>query len=265
MGKSVSHNGRILVRIQNRQYSLDERRSDIERYVDTSPEKINSQGFLYKQVMVRKGAIRMDTVNTTTVRNGKRVNVWKMTMTAMLSAIAFILMFLDFSTPFMPNFIKMDLSELPALVGTFAMGPISGVVICLIKNLLHLFMTDTAGVGELSNFILGAAFVLPAGLIYKKWKGKKSAVFGALLGALLMALISIVSNYFIVYPVYYNFLPKETILAAYQAIFSGVDNILECLIIFNAPFTFVKGLFSVIITLVIYKPLSPFLKGNYRK
>lgn len=204
----------------------------------------------------------MDTVNTTNV---KRVNVWKMTMTAMLSAIAFILMFLDFSVPIMPGFIKMDLSELPALIGTFAMGPVSGVIICLVKNLLHLFMSSTGGVGELSNFILGAAFVLPAGLIYKKWKGRKSAVIGALSGALLMALISIVSNYFIVYPVYYNFMPEETILNAYQAIFSGVDNILECLIVFNAPFTFVKGLFSVLITLVIYKPISPFLKGNYRR
>jgi len=80
-----------------------------------------------------------------------------------------------------------------------------------------------------------------------------------------MALISILSNYFIVYPVYYNFMPEETIIAAYQAIFHGVDSILECLIIFNAPFTFLKGLFSVVITLVIYKPISPFLKGDYRK
>lgn len=204
----------------------------------------------------------MDTVSTTT---GKRVNVWKMTMTAMLSAIAFVLMFLEFSVPFMPEFIKLDLSELPALIGTFAMGPVSGVVICLIKNLLHLLMSTTGGVGELSNFILGATFVLPAGLIYKKWKGRKSAVIGALVGALLMALVSIVSNYFIVYPVYYNFMPKEAILAAYQTIFSGVDSILDCLIVFNAPFTFVKGLFSVVITLLIYKHISPFLKGNHRR
>lgn len=204
----------------------------------------------------------MDTVTTTAT---KRVNVWKMTMTAMLSAIAFLLMFLEFSVPVMPDFIKMDLSELPALIGTFAMGPLSGVTICLIKNLLHLLMSTTGGVGELSNFILGASFVLPAGFIYKRWRGKKSAILGALVGALLMALISIVSNYFIVYPVYYNFLPKETILNAYQKIFPGVKNILQSLIIFNAPFTFVKGVFSVLITLIIYKPLSPFLKGNYRK
>lgn len=190
------------------------------------------------------------------------VNVRKMTMTAMLSAIAFILMFFDFSVPFMPAFIKMDLSELPALIGSFAMGPVSGVVICLIKNLLHLLMSSIGGVGELSNFILGACFVLPAGLVYKKWKGKKAAFLGALAGAALMGAVSIVSNYFIVYPVYYNFMPQETILEAYQLIFPGVRNILECLVVFNMPFTFVKGLFSVIITLLVYKPLSPIIKGT---
>lgn len=190
------------------------------------------------------------------------VNVRKMVMTAMLSAVAFILMFFDFSVPFMPAFIKMDLSELPALIGAFAMGPVSGVVICLIKNLLHLLMSSTGGVGELSNFILGACFVLPAGLIYKKWKSKKAAFLGALAGAALMAAISIVSNYYVVYPVYYNFMPKETILEAYQLIFPGVSSIFESLVVFNTPFTFVKGLFSVIITLLVYKPLSPIIKGG---
>lgn len=195
---------------------------------------------------------------------GKQRDVWKMTMTAMLSAIAFVLMFLEFSVPIMPSFIKMDLSELPALVGAFAMGPVSGMMICLIKNLLHLFMTSTGGVGELSNFILGACFVVPAGLVYQKWRNKKSAAAGAVAGAVLMGIISIFSNYFIVYPVYYNFMPKETILTAYQMIFPGVKNMLQCLIVFNAPFTFVKGILSVAITMLVYKPLSPFLKGNYR-
>lgn len=202
-----------------------------------------------------------------TAREGKPkgrsgVNVRKLTMTAMLSAVAFVLMFLDFAVPFMPNFIKMDFSELPALIGAFALGPMSGVAICLVKNLLHLFMTTTGGVGELSNFILGASFVLPAGLIYKVKKGKKPAVLGALLGAFLMGAVSIVSNYFIVYPVYYNFMSEEAILSAYQMILPSVDSILECLVVFNAPFTFVKGLFSVVITVLVYKRISPILKGT---
>lgn len=201
---------------------------------------------------------------TKTKTDAAKVDIWKLTMTAMLSAIAFILMFLEFSVPIMPPFIKLDLSELPALLGAFAMGPVSGVMICLVKNLLHLFMTSTGGVGELSNFILGACFVLPAGLIYRRWKGKKSAIFGALAGAVLMAVVSIISNYYIVYPFYYNFMAKEAILEAYQAIFPSVTNILECLIVFNAPFTLVKGLLSVVITIFIYKHISPFLKGTYR-
>ncbi len=205
----------------------------------------------------------MSTRNSTAP--GKQRDVWKMTMTAMLSAIAFVLMFLEFSVPIMPSFIKMDLSELPALIGAFAMGPVSGMMICLIKNLLHLFMTTTGGVGELSNFILGACFVVPAGLVYQKWRNKKSAVAGAVAGAVLMGITSVFSNYFIVYPVYYNFMPKETILTAYQMIFPGVKNMLQCLIVFNVPFTFAKGILSVAVTMLVYKPLSPFLKGNYKR
>lgn len=190
------------------------------------------------------------------------VNVRAMTMTGMLSAIAFLLMFFDFSVPFMPSFIKMDLSELPALIGSFALGPVSGVAICLIKNLLHLMKTTTGGVGELSNFILGATFVFTAGMIYKHKKNKKSAIIGSLVGAVAMAVVSVFSNYYLVYPVYTKFMPLDAIIAAYQAINPNVDGLWACLICFNMPFTFVKGLFSVIITLLIYKRLSPIIKGT---
>ena len=110
----------------------------------------------------------------------KPVNVRYMTMTAMLSAIAFVLMMLEFSIPIMPSFIKLDFSELPALIGSFAMGPLCGVIICLVKNVLHLFITSTGGVGELSNFILGVAFVLPAGLLYKYKKTRTTALIGSI-------------------------------------------------------------------------------------
>ena len=204
----------------------------------------------------------MSTQTVTASNTEKRVNVRYLTVTAMLSAIAYILMFLDFSVPFMPGFIKMDLSELPALIGSFAMGPLCGVVVCLIKNVLHLFITTTGGVGELSNFILGVAFVLPAGLIYKHKKNRRTALIGSIAGALFMGIFSVVSNYFLVYPVYYNFMPQDVILAAYQAILPSVKNILQCLICFNMPFTIVKGLFSVVITFVTYKHISPILKGR---
>ncbi len=189
-------------------------------------------------------------------------NARTIAMTGMLSAIAFILMYLQFNVPLMPSFIAMDLSELPALIGSFAMGPVSGAVICLVKNLLHLMRTSTGGVGELSNFILGASFVITAGIIYKKKKTKQGAMIGSLIGAIVMAVFSVFSNYFLVYPVYTNFMPMEAIIAAYQAINPHVDSLLDCLIVFNMPFTFIKGMISVVITLLVYKRLSPIIKGS---
>ena len=187
-------------------------------------------------------------------------NIAKMAIVGVLSAIAYLLMFMEFSVPLMPVFIKMDLSDFPALIGS----PAGGIIIALIKNLLHLTVTSTGGVGELSNFILNAVFILPAGLLYKKKKSKKSACGGAVLGAILMALVSVVSNYFVVYPVYYNFMPADTILAAYQAIFPGVKSILQSLIVFNMPFTFVKAMISVVITFLVYNHLVPILTMNKR-
>ena len=192
----------------------------------------------------------------------KQFNARYVAVTGMLSAIGFILMYIEFSVPIMPVFIKMDLSELPALIGSFAYGPLCGVLICLIKNLLHMPVSTTACVGEFANFLLGAVFVGTAGLIYKKKKSKKNAAFAAALGAVLMGLLSIPVNYFITYPFYYNFMPKEAILGAYQVIIPAMKSILQCLICFNFPFTTVKGLISVAISLVVYKHLSPLLKGK---
>lgn len=203
-----------------------------------------------------------------TARRAKTINVRYMTMTAMLSAISFILMFLDFNVPLMPSFIQMDFSELPALIGAFAMGPVSGVVICLIKNLLHLMMSTTGGVGELCNFLLGAAFVIPAGYFYQKKKARKNALVGAFIGALSMAVFSVLFNNFLVYPIYYNFMPMETIIGAYKAAASVLkinftwNTMLPYLIAFNMPFTFIKGLADVLLTFLLYKHISPIIKGT---
>ncbi|MCR4694769.1 MAG: ECF transporter S component [Pseudobutyrivibrio sp.] len=203
------------------------------------------------------------TTNVTTEKKAKKVNVRNMTVTAMLSAVGFVLMFLDTAVPFMPSFIKLDLSELPALIASFALGPVYGVIVCLIKNLIHLLITNTGGVGEISNFILGAAFVLPAGLIYHHKKTKKNAVIGAIVGAICMGLISFPSNLYVVYPIYYNFMPKEVIIEAYNVISPvNLTTIGQCLIFFNVPFTILKGMLSAIITILIYQPLRPLLKGN---
>ena len=192
------------------------------------------------------------------------MNVRTITMTGLFGALSAVLMMFSFNVPLMPSFIKMDFSELPALIAAFSMGPISGMMVCLVKNLINLMFSTTGGVGELSNFILGCAFVVPAGLIYKKSKSKKSAFIGALVGDVFMAVFSVASNYFIVYPVYTMFMPMDAILGMYQAIYSGADTLLKALLIFNMPFTFIKGLCSVVITFIIYKHISPIIKGTHR-
>ena len=187
-----------------------------------------------------------------------------LTGTAMLGAVAAVLMYLEFPIPIMPAFVKLDVSELPALIASFAYGPVSGILVCLIKNLIKLPSTSTAAVGELFNFVMGALFVGVAGLVYKRNKTRKGAIIGALLGALVMAIVSVPYNYFIVYPAYvvmYH-LPLDAIIGMYQAINPSVDGLLACLLVFNLPFTFVKGALDAALCFLVYKPLSPILHGR---
>ena len=202
--------------------------------------------------------------DTMTMKRTK-FNIRTIAVTGMLGALATVLMFLEFPIPMLiPPFIKFDFSELPALLAAYAMGPVSGIAVCFIKYVFNLLLTQTGGVGELSNFILGVCFVLPAGLIYKRKKTQKSAMIGALAGAVLMSVVSVFSNYFVVYPVYTNFMPMQAILGAYQAINKNVKTLWDALIWFNMPFTFIKGMCSVVITFFIYKKISPILKGTNR-
>lgn len=195
-------------------------------------------------------------------KNNNRSKIRFIAVTGILSAASAILMMLSFSVPFMPSFIKMDFSELPALIASYCMGPLSGVLVCLIKNLINLPMTTTGGVGELSNFVLGCCLVLPAGLLYRYRKNRKFALIGALVGSLTMALVSLPSNYFVMYPIYTKFLPLDKIIGMYQAIFPGVNGLFSCLLIFNVPYTFLKGALDTLLTFLLYKRISPLLKGK---
>ena len=195
-------------------------------------------------------------MNKTTYKTRKLVTC------AMLGAVASVLMFFNFNVPFMPSFIKMDFSELPALLAAFSYGPAAGVTVCLIKNIVNLMSSSTGGIGELSNFMLGCMFVIPAGVIYKKFRSKAGAFAGALVGALSMATFSVITNYYIVYPVYTAFMPMDVIMGMYQAILPSANNLWQALVIFNMPFTFIKGMLNLVLCMMIYKPLSPLLKGS---
>lgn len=200
----------------------------------------------------------------TKVERTKVNRVRMITVTGIMSAFATVLMFLDFSVPIIPSFIKLDVSELPALITSYAFGPICGVAVCLVKNLIHLFATSTMGVGELSNFIHGAVFVFVAGMFYKHRHNRKFAFIGAVSGDVAMAALSFFINYFFVYPIYIKVLgmPEPAILGMYQAILPSVDSLAKAILIFNVPFTFVKGMISVGITFSTYPKLSPILKGR---
>ena len=156
-----------------------------------------------------------DTVSTT-----RTSTTHKIVVTAMLSAVAFALMFIEVPIPaLIPSFVKMDISDLPELLGAFALGPVYGSIICLLKNLLHILIkgTSSGGAGELCNFLLGVFFVVPAGALYQalkpkdtanmtrqevKAKGLKAAIIGSLVGTIVMAVASVPLNYFVTYPIY---------------------------------------------------------------
>lgn len=185
------------------------------------------------------------------------------TVTAIMSAVAAVLQLLEFPIPFLiPTFIKFDFSELPALIASFSMGPLSGVLVCLIKNVVKLLTSASGGIGELANFLIGMFFVGTAGLIYKYNRTRKGALIGCLAGSLAMALMSLPINYFITYPFYSKFMPIDTIVQMYQEINPNVNGLLACLIVFNIPFTFLKGAADSVITFLIYKYISPLIKGR---
>ena len=188
----------------------------------------------------------------------------KLTVTAMLSTVAFLLMFIEFPVPaLIPAFVKLDISDLPELLAAFSLGPLYGVLVTFLKNLLFVVLhgTSSAYVGELFNFIMGAVFSFSAGFLYQRNKSRKGALLGAVVGALLMAALSVPLNYFVVYPAYvvcYK-LPLDAIVGMYQAIRPSTDGLLECLLVFNMPFTFFKVVLDVALCFLIYKPLSPLL------
>ena len=197
------------------------------------------------------------------VKKTSKIRLRYVAVCGMLTAVSVVLQLFEFPLPFLiPEFIKMDFSDLPALLASFSMGPLYGVLVSLLKNLLHLTQTTTGGVGEFANFMVASVFVYTAGKFYKGDKNRTTALRGSISGAFVAAVVSVPINYFVTYPVYYNFIPEEAILGMYQALLPWVKTIFTSLMVFNAPFTLVKGLLTTALAFAIYKPLSPIIKGE---
>lgn len=193
--------------------------------------------------------------------NGKKMSLSVMIKVSLLAVIGLILMFLEVSIPIFPVFLKLDLSDLPAMIAGFAFGPLAGIATELIKNMLHLFRTTSGGVGELANFLVGSALVAPAAMIYLKNKTKKGAFIGMAVGTVCMVIVGVLANKFIILPFYAKIMPLEAIIdMAAQANPSIVD--MNSLILFAiAPFNFLKGLGISVITAMIYKYVHRLLQG----
>ncbi len=189
-------------------------------------------------------------------------NVRMLTMTAVLSAIAFVLAFFEFPVPLSPSFARMDLSDLPALIGAFAYGPAAGILIELIKNALQLLSSSTGGIGELANFIMGSSFVAAAGLIYKFHKTKRTAMLACLLASIVMGIVAAIVNYFILLPVFEAFMPLDQLITSFGEFIPFIKTKLD-VVLFNAfPFNLLKGIGISIVTMLLYKRITPVLKGS---
>lgn len=186
-----------------------------------------------------------------------------MTKIAILTAISAVIMLFEFPLPFAPGFYELDLSEAVILMGGFAMGPLAAAIMELLKNVLNFFFngTITAGIGELANFVMGCALVVPASLIYKYKKTLKGAVLALISGTVSLVIIGCFVNYFIMIPAYVALahFPMDAIISQGTEANSLVKN-LETLIIFAvAPFNLVKGIACSLINLLLYKRLSHIL------
>lgn len=177
----------------------------------------------------------------------------------MFGALAGVLMVFELPLPFIaPSFYGLDVSEVPVMVGTFALGPLAGAVMEVVKVLVKLVLkpTSTGFVGELANLTFGCCMVVPAGLIYKYRKTKKGAMTGLMVGTVLFTVVGVIGNALVMLPFYSNFMPLDTIIAAGAAINPAISNIWTFAVICVGPFNLVKGIVVSLITVLVYKRVS---------
>ena len=204
----------------------------------------------------------MNTVSIEKSRKTAVLSVRTISMTAMLSAVAYLLAFVEFPVPLSPSFARMDLSDLPALIGAFAFGPLSGLLIELVKNTLQLLTTSTGGIGEIANFLMGASYVVAAGVVYKHRKTKKTALLACVAASFVMGIAAALANYFILLPLFETFMPLDQLIASFGAFLPFIHTKLD-IVLFNAlPFNILKGLVIGGFTMLTYKRLTLVLKGR---
>ncbi len=178
----------------------------------------------------------------------------------LLAAVSSLLRFIEAPIPIFPSFLKIDFSNIPALLGGFAMGPWVGLAVLLIKNIVYLPFSSTGGVGEIADFIVSACFILPAVLVYRYNKSFKGALWGMALGTAVMTLLAgPLMNYFVLIPLYRQFMPIDQILQMAALANPNINSVWTYILYAVVPFNLVKSLVVCIVTYLLYKPLSPVL------
>ena len=193
----------------------------------------------------------------------------KVAVCGMFAAISAVLMVLEVPVPFAPPFYGLDLSELPALIGTFAFGPVAGVLIELCKIILKIFLkpTSTAFVGELANFAVGCSFLLPASAVYLLRKTRKHAIIAVVTGTLCMTVFGTAFNAAYLLPKFAELygMPMEAIIAMGTEVNPAIDSVTTLVILVVAPLNLLKGGIVSVITVLIYKKISLIIKEGNRK
>ena len=197
------------------------------------------------------------------MRDEKLVRLIKISL---LSVMAFLLMYIELPVPIFPEFLKFDISDLPALLGAFALGPIAGVIIELFKNILHgMLAGKTAFVGELANFLVGSSLILVSGYIYKVRKSKGGAIVALLIGVVCMSVFAGILNYFLILPLYESVLgfPVAAVVGMGTKINNKIVDLNSFIIWSIIPFNFIKGILVSSVTLALYKSVSPILHKEH--
>lgn len=206
------------------------------------------------------------TMTETREKSKERIGVRGVVQIGMLSAIAIILMQFEVPLPFAPPFYKIDFSEIPVLIGCFVMGPLAGAIVELIKVILNVVIsgTTTGGVGDIANFLIGCAMCVPAGMIYKKYHTRKSALVGMAVGTVFMTVIGCILNAYVLLPVYAKAfeMPIDALVAMGTAVNNSITSLSTFVIFAVAPFNLLKGVLVSFIVFLIYKKISPIFKMN---
>lgn len=194
----------------------------------------------------------------------KKMSTKMIAQIGMLGAIAVVLMLFEVPLPFAPPFYKIDLSEVPVLVGSFAMGPVAGVLIELVKILLNFLIngTETAGVGEVANFFIGISMCVPAAIVYKKMHSKKGAIIGSAVGTISMTILGCFINAYVMLPTYAAAfeMPIDALVAMGTAVNANITDLFTFVMFAVAPFNLIKGIVVSLIVFLIYKKIKPVLK-----